>query len=495
MAAREDEDMKKFVKVIILAIMINFLSLSSMINVKAEAPYLEGLENVPNRFEAGSRPDADVFIEGLELYSHEGNLLKEKLLVDLLKVDFDRVGEYEVIYYFLYVDSLGNEKRYEIDRLTVSIYDETKPVLHGVKTIEAIQNQTEPIDFLAGVSATDNDKGSTLEIKVFHQGVDLTKTGLYPISYFVSDNSGNYTTAKTYVYVKPPHTNPTTPLIELTTDQIYIQVGTVNPQLYYKAVIKAYDGTTDITEYVQYDDSNVNYNVIGTYQVMFIVFDADGNFDIKPAYVNIVNDTTPPEFINLGDTVTVTINTTNVLKGIKAYDQVCGDVTSRIKIYGTIDFNKEGYYNVVFEASDPNGNVVQKHVTVHVTDNLPPTIEAPESIYLKRNGILNLADMIKVTDNYDTEVEYSINMDGLDATKVGAYFIHINAKDKHNNISTKTITVYVYGTEPENLLENPIIVGSIVAVFVTSVTNFISFLIFRKKYVRKRRIYYDDNKA
>jgi len=483
--------MKKIIKALIFVVMISFLGLSVVIQAQAEEPFeIEGLENIPNQFEAGTYPSEDVFVQGLAIYNHDGTLVKETLLVDLLNVDFDRVGKYEVIYYFMYVDSLGNEQRFEIARLPITIVDTTKPVLHGVKTIEVTQNQTAPIDFLQGVSATDNDKGSILDIKVFHQGVDLTKTGLYPISYFVSDNSGNYTTAKTYVYVKPPKEDPSKPRIEVAVENIYLQIGTVNPHVYYKSVVKAYDGSTDITEFVQYDDSNVDYNKLGTYQVIFIVFDTDGNFDVKTVNVNIVNDITPPYFINLPEVITVTINTTDLLKGIRAYDEVCGDVTDRIRVYGTIDYTKEGYYNVVFEASDPNGNIIQKHVTVHVTDNVPPVIEAPDSIYLKKNGTLNIADQIKVTDNYDKDVSFTINMDGLDATKVGAYFITINAKDKHNNSASKTITVYVYSTEPNNLLENPIIVGSVVAVFVSSITNLFPFLIFRKKYSRRRRVYF-----
>ncbi len=469
---------------LLLGIMLFALLLHTTVKADESVDNLliNGLDTITTEYEAGINPSTINFTEGLALFENTGTLAPDKLLVDTIEVDFNKVGTYNVYYYVIYMVD-NQEVRVNLATLPIQIVDHTLPVLHGVHTIYAQLNTTSPINYLTGVTATDNDKSSPLDIKVFNQSVDITQDGIYHISYFVTDKSGNSTIENSLVVIENPIVDQNKPIITVSTSQFIFKQNEENPN--YLNSVSATDGDIDLTSYVQYDDSGVDYATIGDYEVYFMVFDDDGNFTEVSVPVSIVVDNDPPTFTNLkdGDTIDLTINTTDLKQNIEATDAVCGDMTSRITVELGLNFSfsLEGEYPVVYSVSDLNGNTTSVHVTVHVFDNIPPVITAPKTLYLSLNDTLDLVGKITVTDNYDAQVNYQLENNNLDPSKVGTYMLDVTAEDQAGNIATSKIMIYVYDSTKVKLYENPIILGSLVGIGASGIVIIFGYVLTKGK--------------
>lgn len=446
-----------------------------------------GLENISRKYEAGTDPENIDFVKGLKLYVNEDVLAPEKLLVDYTEVDFKRVGTYKLNYYVLYlVDDL--EQRVDITSIDIEIIDTKPPKLEGVKPIivRVNTNETE-IDYLKGIKATDNDLSSSLNIYVDSYNVDLKKVGVYPITYYVKDKSGNETISRSYVSVVEKITQSNL-VLNVDKDEFYINVNHHNPIQYYKEAITCFDKDKDITEYVQIIDDSVDYTKIGSYEITFLISDEYGNILQKNVPVNIIEDNEPPIFKNLEDVYVLTINTTDYYKGITAVDEVCGDVTDRIEVDLGVGFrfDVEGEYQATYIVSDYNGNETTKEVIIKVMDNLPPVIEAPESLYIKVNQPIDLTKKISIIDNIDGEIlDYTINDNHINISRVGVYFIEIHALDSKGNEAIKKITVYIYDNSVEHFYEHPIFIGSLSGIIISSIISSLSYYKLKRKLRRR----------
>src|SRR5690554_1756220 len=225
-------------------------------------PIIIGLENISRKYEAGTNPEKIDFVKGLELYTNGEILTKEKLLVDYRRVDFNRIGTYPLTYSVLY---LGDdfEHQEEIITIEIEIVDTKSPKLEGIKPIIVKVNTKESeIDYLKGVKAYDNDKSSPLNIRVSSYNVELSKIGIYPITYYVQDKTGNETTQGTFVSVvkniKQSNLN-----LEISRSQFNIMVNHHDPMPYYKEAISCYDGEIDVTEFVQIIDDRSEERRVG----------------------------------------------------------------------------------------------------------------------------------------------------------------------------------------------------------------------------------------
>lgn len=96
-----------------------------------------------------------------------------------------------------------------VENITSSNYtiDKTSPIINVKnKTYKTIINKN--IDILSGVTATDDIDGNiTSSITTNLDSIDMSKTGIKTVEYYVYDRAGNYTTDKAYVTVKQDYTN------------------------------------------------------------------------------------------------------------------------------------------------------------------------------------------------------------------------------------------------------------------------------------------------
>ena len=139
---------------------------------------------------------------------------------------------------------------------------------------------------------------------------------------------------------------------------------------------KASDATEgDLTNKVVIT-SDLDCSVAGVYSMEFNLVDASGNKATpKTRTIIVVLDRTGPVLTLQGnDTVTVEQCGTFSDPGAVANDAVDGDLTSAIKVNGTVDPSATGDYNITYSVKDAQGNESVKTRLVRVRDTQKPGI-------------------------------------------------------------------------------------------------------------------------
>jgi len=210
------------------------------------------------------------------------------LVLEEEEIMFDDPGEYDVI-----VELSDTSKNVSTYEFRVNVTELSIPVIEGL-TKMTIRPGDHP-DYLAGVTATDAKDGDlTDQIEVDASEVDMSEDGEYEVYYFVSDSDDNYAEESRIVIVKgnpeekeeeepeeieeeEPEEPEDTTIPEITgAKNITISLGGALPNLL--EGVTAYDAKDgDLTSAIQVDDSMVNINEAGEYEVYYFVIDQDGN--------------------------------------------------------------------------------------------------------------------------------------------------------------------------------------------------------------------------
>ena len=134
--------------------------------------------------------------------------------------------------------------------------------------------------------------------------------------------------------------------------------------------------------------------------------------------------------INLGDKF-------NALSGVTATDKEDGDLTSAIKVEGTVDTSKAGEYTLTYSVKDSSGKetIVTRVVTVFDKDapvvNTNPEITGVKDQTVKLGSTFNPLSGVKATDKEDGNLTNAIKVAGtVDTSKTGVYKLTYTVVDK-----------------------------------------------------------------
>lgn len=159
------------------------------------------------------------------------------------------------------------------------------------------------------------------------------------------------------------------PKVELKQIEFTLTLGTT---IYAKDLIEKVEDQSKTTVYFVNDKTGEkskekSYTKEGSNIERIVVEDAHGNqsASLRVKIVVIANKVAPviegvtDVTIHLGETI-------DLLNGIKAIDDIEGDVTSRLKVEGTINNTLVGEYQIIYTVSDNVGNIakVVRKVTV-----------------------------------------------------------------------------------------------------------------------------------
>ncbi len=139
----------------------------------------------------------------------------------------------------------------------------------------------------------------------------------------------------------------------------------------------------DLTDKLQVDDSEVDYNKTGKYNVTYSVTDSMGKTTTETITLTIKRDVTIPvtpltpkvrtmPIIEGTTNKVANINTSiDYLVGVSANDAEDGNLTNKIKVDDSkVDYSKVGTYEVTYSVVDSDGNTTKKTITVELVDEV-----------------------------------------------------------------------------------------------------------------------------
>ncbi len=277
-----------------------------------------------------------------------------------------------------------------------------------------------------------------------------------------SKNKFNGSLNFTYkLYTEAPEINGTKDLELTLGDTIDLMNGVI--------ATDAEDG--DLTSAIVVDDSKVDYNKTGSYDVIYSVTDSDGKTDAKTITLTIVRDLTKPvkpSTPEIGSVPTIdgtkdlelTLgNTINLMNNVSASDAEDGDLTASIVVDDSkVDYNKTGSYNVTYSVTDSDGNTTTKTITLTIVRDLVkpvnpitpesgsvPTIDGTKDLKVKLGDTIDLLAGVTASDAEDGDLTDKIVVDDskVDYTKAGKYEVTYLVTDSDGNTTTITIIIEI----------------------------------------------------
>lgn len=235
--------------------------------------------------------------------------------------------------------------------------DTVRPTIIGVEDKDI--NVGEAFDPLVGVTANDHVDGDiTSKIQITGQVVSK-KTGVYTLTYKVSDAAGNVAIQTRLISVidaKAPEIKGTSSY-KINIDSVFnLRTG-----------LTAKDNVDgDLTKAIKVSSSNLNTKKPGVYKVTYSVTDSSGNIAKFNRTITVIDHIAPKIFGATSKTIKLNAKF-NPMTGIKATDNVDGNVTSKVKVVsGKVNSKKKGRYKLTYAVTDKAGKkaVVSRIITV-----------------------------------------------------------------------------------------------------------------------------------
>lgn len=244
-------------------------------------------------------------------------------------------------------------------RCNVTYYQGT--VINQAPVITASDKTTtqgKTINLLDGVTATDEEDGTIVKIEVSGI-VDFDTPGEYSITYTVVD-SGLLTASKTITVTVLKDEKPI-----IYAKAMETTVGSQKIDLL-KNVTATDQEDGNLTE-ISVDDSEVKYDIVGTYQVIYTVQDSFGHIVTKTVYLTVKENSKP--VIYASDKTIVIGSSFDPKVGVTATDQEDGNLTESIQVFkNDVKEGTVGTYEVVYQVTDSYQQTVKKTIWVSVID-------------------------------------------------------------------------------------------------------------------------------
>jgi len=396
--------------------------------------------------------DSTIYVEYNGTYSELGAVFNDNVdgtgdAVVSGTVDTSTLGSYTITY--SYTDANGNVA--DTITRTVIVEDSTKPVLtlNGDSTVYVGLNGTYTE---SGASWTDNYDGSGQA--VVSGTVDTTTLGTYTITYSYTDSNGNVADTITRTVIVEDQTKP---VLTLNGDStVYVEYNGTYSEL--GAIFNDnVDGTGSAVV-----SGTVDTSTLGSYTITYSYTDANGNVADTITRTVIVEDSTSPTIILIGDpTIYIEYGDTYTENGASWTDNYDG--SGQAVVSGTVDETTLGTYTITYTYTDSNGNIAEEVTrTVIVQDTTSPYVEGDLSTILTFNSqnktLSELTANIKVLDLYDGDLSagYTFTTDDFTPANntVGSYNVTISATDSNGNVMNHAFTILIKDDVP------PVLTGS-----------------------------------
>lgn len=136
----------------------------------------------------------------------------------------------------------------------------------------------------------------------------------------------------------------------------------------------------DLSDSIIVDDTDIDYETSGIYNLRYIVSDLSGNKATKTVQVIVIDsnqeiDTIPPVIIGASHmTYYIGDPEPDFLINLSAYDNIEGNITSRISVESSrVKYDTEGDYPVTYTVTDSSGNTFS--ITINITVLHPDSLD------------------------------------------------------------------------------------------------------------------------
>ncbi len=399
----------------------------------------------------------------------ESGDLTSEVVVDDSNIDVNTTGTYPLT--FTVSDNEGNNGYLilslnvvrtftEPDIITPDVDGNYPPTISANDIVideETLLTDSELIS-LANVVVNDYEDSVVTAVITSNQ-IDYSKPGTYELQFTAIDSgekSASITIEVTVQDLKP----------QLTADRnvISIPVGTEEVNYITAYGLVASEVTNgDLTTAITVDDSDLQLDVTGVYDLMAEVRDEEGNTVMLPLTVNVVRTINPdiesPEnglntlpVLSYNDVIVdeETQLSTDQLKariGATSYDGEDGNLEVEYKGLD-IDYSKPGEYQVDLETTDSSGATVSATATVTVNDLLPTfgPVESQTYIEVGSQNIDYVTAMgIQATEitNGDLTDKVVVDASNVSLDVTGTYIVNFSVSDNEGNSAYQQVPLIV----------------------------------------------------
>ena len=352
----------------------------------------------PTIFEAGSEYNLLTGLSAID--SYDGDITEDVDITD--GIDIGIVGNYQVEYFVS--DSSGNTDTLIVD---VEVVDTTSPTFDdpldvGPIGVGVLGNE----DWTSQIVNLSDNSTDTM-ITGFTDDIDYTMPGMYTVSVWAEDTSGNRTTKQFNVEL----VDNAPPTIDILQD-ITIGLGESIEITTYFTATDLIDG--DVTNLITLDDSGVNYNLVGVYSLIVYAYDLSMNQQQIIVEVHI-NDVVDPSFnvieeldLELGDETKY-----DWLTLVTNLSDDSGITPDLMIVHDDVDFTTIGTFSVGIKATDEAGNFTEEYIIVTIVDTTAPVVELKsgiDTLFVGEEHIDGGITIDELTD-YTMTSESTINAD------------------------------------------------------------------------------------
>lgn len=376
------------------------------------------------------------------------SIYRQNANLNLLNINYDISNEFN----YIYDGKVEYTDRYTMDFVLTKL--DHKPGISGedfiITNIDKPYTIEEIMD-IADIKAYDDYDGDltkdiTYDAKDYLDNIN--KTGTYEIIFKVTNSSGvevSYILKVVILDITPPTINGPDELSYSYTKRIELN-----------DILKEYEVSDNYDDDIKLEISAVDKfenNKPGNYKIKLKAKDSSGNETIKNITINIIDDQKPIIIDEINDIIQINYkdNITNelLLSGLKATDEIDGDITDKIKVIKNNIGNKLDKYKVIYEVSDKAGNKTTHERTYEViSTDIPIFYVSKNLIKIEDINELSIDDLLQIITNYNKIVykSYEVITNEYEGNEnvVGSYKLKAKVIDEFDNthIIEQTIEVF-----------------------------------------------------
>lgn len=139
----------------------------------------------------------------------------------------------------------------------------------------------------------------------------------------------------------------------------------------------------------------------------------------------------------------------DLLKGVAAYDEKDGDLTSRVIVESVSRFTEPGVSKVTYAVCDSNNHVSSRSVVLRYTDYTPPRITMKRSLCYGLHDQVNVAAVISAEDVFDGNLKKEIQLSSPDFVSgmLGVFTVTVSVTNSKGDDIVYDLPLYVEDTE------------------------------------------------